>query len=63
MFKKNIGWILFVGGLLLQVLSYWVDIRIIHVLGGVLWPVGMTMCINVMIRHNHIKRNKEQENN
>ena len=63
MFRKNIGWILFVGGLLIQELSYMVDIRSIHVLGGILWPVGMTMCIYSMIRNNQKKRNKDQKSN
>lgn len=62
MLRKNIGWMLFVGGLLMQELSYMVDIRLLHVLGGVLWPIGITLCIKSMIRHNQKNRNNNQEN-
>lgn len=44
--KLTIGVILFVGGMILQEVSYMADIWIIRVLGGILWPVGMAMGIN-----------------
>lgn len=61
MFKKNIGWILFVGGLLIQEFSHMVDTRLLHVLGGVLWPIGMVMSINAMIPRDQENRSNEQE--
>ena len=60
MFKnKAISWILFVSGILLQELSYMVEIWIIRVLGGVLWPIGMVMIIYAMIANDQKKRSDD----
>lgn len=47
--KLIIAWILFVIGILLQLISDIVDIWIIGVIGGILWPVGMVMGVNASI--------------
>lgn len=47
--KIIIGLILFVMGILLQIVSDVVDVWIIGVFGGILWPVGMVMGIQASI--------------
>lgn len=47
--KYIIGWILFVAGVLLQVVAHMVDILIIHIIGGTLWSSGVVMGVNAAI--------------
>ena len=55
--KLVLGLTLFIVGILLQVVSDIMDIWIIGVIGGVLWPVGMVIGVNASIAHDK-KRNK-----
>ena len=59
--NKATGWILFASGMLLQEVSYILDIRIIHVLGGILWPIGMGLITNSMIRCRNEKQESQTE--
>ena len=47
--KLIIAWILFVIGILLQLISDIVDIWVIGVIGGILWPIGTVMGVNASI--------------
>ncbi len=47
--RLTIGWIMFVAGILLDVVSEIANIWAIGVLAGVLWPVGMVIGINASI--------------
>ena len=57
--KLIMGLALFTAGILLQVISDRVDIWIIGVLGGILWPVGLVMSVNVLNAHNQKKRRND----
>ena len=56
--KLTIGLIMFILGIVLDVISDIANIWIIGVLAGVLWPVGMVIGINALIL---IKRNKRKD--
>ena len=54
--KLATGWVLFLAGILLEVVSDIADIWIIGVLAGILWPVGMVMGINALLLLKHKKQ-------
>lgn len=57
--KIIVGCILFVVGILLQEVSGIIDIWIIGVFGGILWPIGMIIGINSLI----FQKRKRQSSN
>ena len=57
--KLIIAWILFVTGILLQVVSDIVDIWIIGVIGGILWPVGMVIGVKASIALDQKKQSND----
>ena len=57
--RLAIGCILFVAGILLQVVSDITDIWMIGVFGGLLWPVGMVMGINASMSLKHEKQRND----
>lgn len=57
--KLIIGSILFVSGILLQIISDITDIWIIGVLGGILWPVGSLMAVNASMFLSHKKQSND----
>ena len=54
--KLVIGWILFLIGALLQVVSDIADMWIIGVFGGIIWPVGIIIGINASKSLDHKKQ-------
>ena len=55
--KRILGWTLLIAGILLQVVSDIMDIWLVGVIGGILWPVGMVIGVNAAKVHDK-KQNK-----
>ena len=58
--KLIIGAILFIAGVLLDVVSDITEIWLIGCVAGILWPVGMVMGINALISLKHKKQDSDQ---
>ena len=56
--KLIIGWILFLVGVLLQVVSDTANIWIIGVFGSIIWPVGVVIGVRASIS---LDRNKQEK--
>ena len=56
--KLIIGLLLFLSGILLQEVSYAVDMWIIRLVGGIIWPIGSVLAVNAAVQS---KQNKQSE--
>lgn len=60
--KLTFGWIVFIVGILLEVVSDIADISIIGVLAGIVWPVGMVIGVNASISLAQKKQSNDKSN-
>ena len=47
--KLVIGLVLFILGMILQEASYVVDIWMLRVIGGIVWPIGLVLFTNELL--------------
>lgn len=59
--KLTLGWIMFIAGIILDVISDISDIWMIGVLAGVLWPIGMVIGVNALIYLKQEKKTKTED--
>ena len=57
--KLILGWIIFVVGILLDVVSDIADIWLIGVVAGIIWPIGMVLGVNASISLNRKKQSND----
>ena len=57
--KKTIGLLMFVAGMILQEVSYIIDLWMLRVIGGIVWPIGMLMFTSATISINRKKQNDD----